>query len=321
MANWLPSRTPGGLLAWLFQVLISGGLNGAGLGLDFLIYLITYFGSSFQPSLRALNVARRAQLSNNQIINPALSCAPGLGRYHQGVTGCIRSAPLVALWFPWCLLFLWLVFAGAAPAGCPPRHCHEEHHHHRRPHTQTHAIKIMPHSGPSPTLICCKASQLVMPNPPLDTVAVAGGTANTAALNAPRLWNRRRTTSFMTDPTCKFFQRVAAGLRQHCPAAYPVVIRTVWLPGNVEGTCSRRRSRFSIRVADRLDEKSAVEVLLHEWAHARSWNHRLDACPPVFPTGRDPDLEFDELAHGPEWGIAYSLVWRTFTGPILQGEE
>jgi hypothetical protein len=124
----------------------------------------------------------------------------------------------------------------------------------------------------------------------------------------------------MTDPRCGFFQRVAAGLRQHCPAAYPVVIRTVWLPDDTEGTCSRRRSRFSIRIADRLDEKSAVEVLLHEWAHARSWNHRLDACPLTLPTGDELDPAFDELAHGPEWGVAYSLVWRVFTGRILRGE-
>jgi hypothetical protein len=177
-----------------------------------------------------------------------------------------------------------------------------------------------PMPSPSPTLICCKASTLAMPT--LAGLKTGAGTgAGRAVLRAGPPSSRRRTRSFMTDPRCGFFQHVAAGLRQHCPAAYPVVIRTVWLPAHIEGSCSRRRSRFSIRVADRLDEKAAVEVLLHEWAHARSWNHRLDACPPVFPTGRDPDLEFDELAHGPEWGIAYSLVWRVFTGLILRREE
>jgi hypothetical protein len=171
--------------------------------------------------------------------------------------------------------------------------------------------------SPSPTLICCKSSTLAMP-----TLAGMKTGAGGAVLRANLPSNRRRTTSFMSDPRCEFFQHVAAGLRQHCPVAYPVVIHTVWLPGNVEGTCSRRRSRFSIRVADRLDEKSAVEVLLHEWAHARAWNHRLDTCPLAMPNSSpepDPDLEFDELAHGPEWGVAYALVWRVFTGRILQG--
>ena len=177
----------------------------------------------------------------------------------------------------------------------------------------------MPSFSPSPSVICCRVSLLAVP-----TLAGSGGrtgieSAAAGVLRASLPSNRRRTTSFMTDPRCKFFQHVAAGLRQHCPVAYPVVIHTVWLPGNVEGTCSRRRSRFSIRVADRLDEKSAVEVLLHEWAHARAWNHRLDTCPLAMPNSPEPDLEFNELAHGPEWGVAYSLVWRIFTGRILRG--
>jgi len=182
----------------------------------------------------------------------------------------------------------------------------------------------MPRSSPSPTLICCKASSLVMPTPQPEAMITPGAAA---ATTAPATWTasqfggRRRARSFMKDPRCGFFQRVAAGLRQHCPAAYPVAIRTVWLPDHIEGTCSRRRSQFSIRIADRLDERSAVEVLLHEWAHARSWNHRLDACPLAFPTDPDLDLEFDQLAHGPEWGIAYSLVWRVFTGWILPAAE
>lgn len=179
----------------------------------------------------------------------------------------------------------------------------------------------MPSFSPSPSVICCKVSSLAMP-----PLAGSGGRAGMKSetggvLKANLPSSRRRTTSFMTDPSCEFFQRVAAGLRQHCPVAYPVVIHTVWLPDHLEGTCSRRRSRFSIRIADRLDEKTAVEVLLHEWAHARAWNHRLDTCPLAMPNSSepDPDLEFDELAHGPEWGVAYALVWRVFTGRILQG--
>ncbi len=112
-----------------------------------------------------------------------------------------------------------------------------------------------PMPSPSPTLICCKASTLAMPTLAGLKTGAGTGAGGGAVLRAGPPSSRRRTRSFMTDPRCGFFQHVAAGLRQHCPAAYPVVIRTVWLPGNVEGTCSRRRSRFSIRVADRLDEK------------------------------------------------------------------
>lgn len=125
-----------------------------------------------------------------------------------------------------------------------------------------------------------------------------------------------RTRSFMAEARFKRFRHVVAGLRRLCPPAFPVVIRTGLLSPDIEGTCTRRHRRFVITVADRLDETKAIDTLLHEWAHATAWNHRLDAITQAPP--KDPNV-LERISHGGEWGVAYSMVWRTFTTRILPG--
>jgi hypothetical protein len=66
-----------------------------------------------------------------------------------------------------------------------------------------------------------------------------------------------------------------------------------------------------------LDEDAAVEVLLHEWAHALAWNYTLDRM------AQSPDLEpaeFDRTSHDEAWGCAYSRVWRAYLDVISEAD-
>lgn len=104
-------------------------------------------------------------------------------------------------------------------------------------------------------------------------------------------------------------------LRELCPAPFPVIVRTADIGPEINGCCHRTRNRFVISVSHHLDCERAVETLLHEWAHARAWNHLLDAA----ITAEVAPTEFDQMAHGAEFGISFAEVWRLFTGLILPG--
>jgi hypothetical protein len=58
---------------------------------------------------------------------------------------------------------------------------------------------------------------------------------------------------------------------------------------------------------------AAVNTLLHEWAHARAWSHLTDTAD---RESMSPD-EFEKLAHGPEFGLAYAETWRLLVTVIL----
>lgn len=112
------------------------------------------------------------------------------------------------------------------------------------------------------------------------------------------------------------FGGVVASLRELLPAAFPVVVRAATLPPDTLGCCHRTDARFVIRLAGTLTEQQALEVLLHEWAHALAWNHALDRL------ATDPDVHpetFEAGAHDGAWGHAYSRVWRAYAGVIVPG--
>jgi len=75
------------------------------------------------------------------------------------------------------------------------------------------------------------------------------------------------------------------------------------------GTCRRERSQFVITISQELDQEMALEVLLHEWAHALSWSLTLDKL------SRAPDTTqeaFDAACHDATWGCSYARVYRLF---------
>jgi len=120
--------------------------------------------------------------------------------------------------------------------------------------------------------------------------------------------------SFLSRPHWGAFRSVLAGLRKHCPAAMPVIVRTSRLRDDTLGRCARRKSRFVIMLNSALIEHEAVDTLLHEWAHALSWHLVLDRL------AKDPALDpevFQKASHDELWGCAYSRVWRAYIGDIL----
>jgi hypothetical protein len=115
--------------------------------------------------------------------------------------------------------------------------------------------------------------------------------------------------SFLQRSTWAEFRAALAGLRDQCPTAMPVVVRTSWLPETILGQCIRRRQRFVVRLNENMGEPQAVEVLCHEWAHALAWNYSLDRLAKT--PGLDP-VEFERASHDEAWGCAYSRVWRAY---------
>lgn len=100
------------------------------------------------------------------------------------------------------------------------------------------------------------------------------------------------------------YRKLVAMLKKHCPPAFPISVVRVQLPKRLEGRCWKQSKTFKIEIDKGLDEARAIDVLLHEWAHARAWNHRLD-------TAEDDDA-FNKLAHDAAWGVAYAEVYCAY---------
>lgn len=114
-------------------------------------------------------------------------------------------------------------------------------------------------------------------------------------------------------PGYGLFAFALAMLRDQLPTPFPTIVRTSRVPSDVDGFCVRRANRFVIQIDRRLSCAAAIQTLLHEWAHARAWNHRLDQMGRE-AKGRD---EFEAVCHGPEFGAAYAEAWRLLTTRIL----
>jgi hypothetical protein len=61
----------------------------------------------------------------------------------------------------------------------------------------------------------------------------------------------------------------------------------------VRGTCARERQTFTIEIAYGMSESETADVLVHEWAHLRTWVWR--------------GIEDD---HGPHWGLEVSRGYQ-----------
>lgn len=98
------------------------------------------------------------------------------------------------------------------------------------------------------------------------------------------------------------YKTLVSILKQKCPAAFPVSVRRVKLSG-LDGDCSLGKKKFFIRINRDISESSAIDTLLHEWAHARAWNHLHDSL---------DWIEFEKISHDASWGVAYSEVYRVY---------
>jgi len=124
----------------------------------------------------------------------------------------------------------------------------------------------------------------------------------------------RSAASLARKPDRRFFFRVVEQLKIQLPSTRPVVVLAGRQFSTKHGDCGLIDYRFRIRVSRELNESQAVDVLLHEWAHALSW----DTCGDMSVQGRRlSKYEFDRLTHGPNWGLAYSKVYQCFVGTIM----
>ena len=82
----------------------------------------------------------------------------------------------------------------------------------------------------------------------------------------------------------------------------PISIRRVNLAEGYDGLCEKQKSKFVIKIHNKRPEFYAIDVLLHEVAHALSWDKGKDS-------------------HGMEWGKAYSRVYRAYLKEFFDQDE
>lgn len=106
------------------------------------------------------------------------------------------------------------------------------------------------------------------------------------------------------------YKKLVSILKKKCPTAFPVSVRRLPLK-NLDGDCSLIKKKFFIRINSDLPEISAIDTLLHEWAHARAWNHLHDSL---------DHQQFYERIHDASWGVAYSEVYRIYEQFFIDSE-
>lgn len=97
----------------------------------------------------------------------------------------------------------------------------------------------------------------------------------------------------------RIYRRVVRLLKEKFAPKYPVEVRRVRLPVNLDGDCRFRNDKFHIRINRELPEHEAIETLLHEFAHTHAW-----------------DCSYE--MHSDEWGKAYSRIYRIFLKEVLE---
>jgi len=81
---------------------------------------------------------------------------------------------------------------------------------------------------------------------------------------------------------------------------FPVKLRFTKVCMTHEKGCTYRHGKkLNIVINLRLNMYHAVETLIHEYAHARTWRHeRIE--------------KIEKIHHGPDWGVSYAELWQDF---------
>jgi len=135
--------------------------------------------------------------------------------------------------------------------------------------------------------------------------------------DAPGQWSPGAGLSFLKRPDFRHFQEVVAGLRELCPTAFSVIVRTSEVPEHVDGLTKRRQNRFVICLDRNLSEQAAVGVLIHEWAHCMSWSLKHDRAADEFNSGLLTWADFERATHDASFGVAYSQAWAAYSAEML----
>jgi len=99
----------------------------------------------------------------------------------------------------------------------------------------------------------------------------------------------------------EYFREVANFFKKANLIMEPISIRRSKLRNGLDGQCEKANDRFVIKINTNLDENYSIDVLIHEFAHAVAW-------------------EKDNDVHGPNWGRAYSKVYRMFLEKFINDE-
>jgi len=102
----------------------------------------------------------------------------------------------------------------------------------------------------------------------------------------------------------KQYNALVRALKKHAKAGYPITVRRIKLSDGHEGFCCKHGKKFYIELSRTIPENRAIDVLLHEWAHALAWNDLLDTT--------KTDEDWNKLAHDASWGVAYSKVYQIY---------
>lgn len=97
----------------------------------------------------------------------------------------------------------------------------------------------------------------------------------------------------------KFFRKVSNFLKENKMIKKKVSVRRCNLRDGLDGQCEFKNDAFFIKINKNLPENHAVDVLIHEIAHAIAWNK-------------------DKDDHGLNWGKAYSKIYRLFIETFIQ---
>lgn len=97
----------------------------------------------------------------------------------------------------------------------------------------------------------------------------------------------------MAKKKFKNFHETVEIIKSYCNIKHPILVKRCIVPKDREGDCELRKKKFIIRIDRNIPEYFAIDVLIHEAAHALSWNK-------------------DKDEHGLNWGKAYSKVYRIF---------
>lgn len=95
------------------------------------------------------------------------------------------------------------------------------------------------------------------------------------------------------------YRRVATFFKNSNLVEKPLVIRRVKLKSSLDGQCELKNDSFHIKINRILSENYSIDVMIHEVAHAVAWD-------------KDNDI------HGPNWGKAYSKVYRLFLENFIE---
>jgi hypothetical protein len=98
-----------------------------------------------------------------------------------------------------------------------------------------------------------------------------------------------------------YFREVADYFKTCNLVDEPISVRRVKIRIGIDGLCEKKNNRFLIKVNPNLSENYSIDVLIHEVAHAVAWD-------------KDTDI------HGPNWGRAYSKVYRLFLERFINDE-